>query len=203
MPSDSPRKLPLLPLSLVLLFGCTSQIFAQSVSPAGTVDVSKVEFTEKVGAPEWTAMTIEVVADAFESGGWVRDIEITLLIAYETGSRSFTFYEASAELVALEDGEEKIVAFMLPREISEMFSLREAPDYWLVDVRVAGQSQSDEGARNRFSRNLDDLSVRSSMRNQASAKVSETEGILVPIYHSPYPETFFESEPPAYRRRDR
>lgn len=178
--------------------------FAVSAQVApGTVEVTDVDFAQNVGGPGWTSMAVEIVADTPRGTDYLNDVKVTLLIAYQVDNDTVIFFESSATVIALEDGVDKNVVFLLPGEIEEQFNLPEEPSYWLIDIEVGGEEVPVEEGGMRFSRGMEDAAFRESMRSSARGELGNTEGMLLPIYLTPYPETLIENDPPPYRRFQR
>lgn len=197
-----------MPFSRIACFVLLSLFCGSALAQKLPVEVSRVNFNNRTGPFKWNNIVIQLQANenpdpqAYNSK-YVDNITVILTLGYETKTKNeFVFYQSEATIITLETGKKKEMAFWMPYSVVERGNLSKEPKYWLVELEVNGQQLDLLTSNNKsYSSGFTGRSSVEGFKSQASGKLSETEGILVPTYLSPNP--YVESrEPPAFIRKE-
>ncbi len=161
----------------------------------GTVSVVGVSFSwaQAPGVEgDWLEFEIELREESGTGSSesperFSSHVEVSLKVSFreaQQGANDFSFYEASAKLVALESGKRARIYFYLPPEIVRRDRLSREPFAWLVSLSVGGQPQPNEPSQ--YSRSLADSTVARSFLSRVAAEGPANDGILLPIYLTPF-----------------
>lgn len=149
--------------------------------------------------------------------GWVDKVKVTLTLIFKpigtTTAEEFAYYRSSATVLTMEVNTDRSVYFYLPGDIVKRDRLKMQPDYYYVQVEVAGSEQplfSENGrpvadmsnALHKFFLDKKNFDL---ARPQADRAVSATSGMLRPHYL--VPAAFYDSLPqgspqPEFIRED-
>jgi len=180
--------------SLLLLSLCTGGVasaWAQSAS-ADPVTVKRVQFSQTSGRDAWAEFSVTLTGglnpDPAAANPNFNDlVKVKVSLSYQHGGGGepvFSFYRSEATLVSLERTKDATVTFYLPPEIVRRDRLPREPFAWLVELEVGGQPLP--GRQNHVSRSLNNLDVISSFRSRVTAAGAKTDGLLVPVYLTPF-----------------
>lgn len=195
------------PLALVATF-----IFASVATVNAQIRVNKVDFDK--GAEDWVVAAIDIEAgqnpnpDA-PNPRYVDDILVELTIAIPIdrsnpaydANQPFWFYHSAARIITIETGKEKTVHFFLPGPIVERDNLKETPEYWFVNISVAGE-ELEPSMNDQVPSKLRDEATFKAFRDMADGAIGDTEGIMLPFYQAPgfaIPRVDPEDIPAYYR----
>ncbi len=167
------------------------------------VEIRRVDFDTV--RDDWLQVAIVLRANRNErpdarDSRYVERIRIRCMLSYEREPAGrFDFYTSEAEVVALEQNQDKAVSFYLPGIVVERDRLPDHPFAYLVELEIAGEPQALQA--NGVSSNIrnNPVAVRS-MKSRAESEGVENEGILRPDYLTPE-SVKNGSDPPAYIRR--
>ncbi len=175
------------------------------------VSVNSVRFSrEKIteGRNYWLEIEVEIMGGSNSSPDalnerYVDDILVTLGLGYslESGeSKRFRFFNAQARIPTLEENVRRSIFFYLPPEVVERDNLRAEPFAYLVELSVKGQALPTR--RENVSTNLKNASLVDSFRERLASLAVENEGVLLPIYHTPFQQISRKMQvSPAYVRK--
>lgn len=132
---------------------------------------------------------------------YVDNVLVVLSLSFEvsgsTGETELRFYQAEAEMPTL-DSTRYTVRFYLPPEVVDRDGLRSRPHAYLVDLFVDGRRQVPARA------NMDPLlftdSVRESFRLRIARDAPDNDGVLLPVYLTPFAHQY-PRETPSFIRR--
>jgi hypothetical protein len=170
----------------VLAIAATLPAFGQTAAPA-EVEVSGVKFGN-IRQPNsqmmWYEGVIELTTKLPADGGKFTDrVKVTLNLCTEvaTGKKQMSFYRASAELVALENGKAE-VRFYLPPEVTKRDMLRGdlSAKYYFVELSVGGKALPT--VKSDVSASLPSPTALESFRSKISSEAAANDGILLPQY---------------------
>jgi hypothetical protein len=149
------------------------------------VEVAAVRFASIAptgsSAVMWNETDIEINVRSSAPKGesrFVNRVRVTLTLAVDNPTGVRSFYQASAEAVALEVGRSDI-RFYLPPEIVRRDSLRADPKFYAIEILVDGQPMPP----GRLATNAPNLQT---FVSKAAAEVGANAGILLPQYLSPF-----------------
>jgi len=184
-------------LPLVAAGFLATSLFAQQYP----VEVSDVDF-DGGGSDEPIRLTIELDAhssdDRFQVGNYIKDVGVTVTVAWEYDAGQIVFFRSKVNLVGLEVGDSNEVAFFVPNETVEMYRLSRDPTYWYIQLSVGGQeipSQSSD-----ISSSLRAGGRAATFLSRANAEVEGNKGIMLPAYLTRFAES--SDEPPSVIRAD-
>ncbi len=115
------------------------------------------------------------------------NITVILSLGYEVaagGGKTFRFFRSEVVVAALEQGRRTKVFFYLPPEIVKRDRLSVRPYAYLVELEVSGRPLR-VGPRN-VSSNLANNVRWNNFKARAAAEGHENEGVLLPIYNTPF-----------------
>ncbi|WOO41887.1 hypothetical protein [Rubellicoccus peritrichatus] len=199
--------MPFSRIACFVLISLLPSVFAHAQQKL-PVEVSRVNFNSNARPYKWNNIVIQLQANQnpdpqAANPRYVDNITVTLTLGYESkGASPFTFYQAEATLVTLETGKKKEIAFWMPYDVVQRDNLPKEPKYWIVELEVNGQQLNllvDN--KKSFSSGFTNLDSINGFKSQASGKLSETDGILVPTYLSPNPY-IDQREPAAFIRKE-
>lgn len=159
------------------------------------VSVEGVRFgTEKIPGvtDDWAEIEVELIGGPNLDPGALRprfndNIKVILSLGYEVEagrSKTFRFFRSEAVVAALEQGRRTKVFFYLPPEIVKRDRLSRQPYAYLVELEVNGRPLR-VGPRN-VSSNLANNIRWNNFKARAAAEGHENEGVLLPIYSTPF-----------------
>ena len=167
------------------------------------VEIGRVDF--ETVRNEWLKVEVSLEANRNERPDardrrYVDRVLVRCILSYEREKRGgFDFYTAQAEIVSLEQSDDKAVRFYLPGVLVERDRLRSDPFAYLIELEIAGEPQPLQ--ENGVSANLrgNPAAVRS-LRSRARTEGADNEGVLRPAYLAPASIQEKTAEP-AYIRR--
>lgn len=188
----------------ILVFGCALiPLSAQDVEVA-TVNFTNVRApTGSIGTWLETEIRLNVKAVSGNPRQMVSRVQVSVLLGFELpapagGERRLEHYRAEAECVALDPGQ-AYVRFYLPPELVKRDQLHGDPQYWGVELAVAGHALP--AARTAYSVSLPTPEQRKNFQTQAGTDAAGNDGILLPQFLTP----FVNEHPrrtPSFVRRD-
>ncbi len=192
----TPMKL-LTPLrfGLALLLTGAGIVRSSAQTPAGPVlvEVDNVRFDSNIRGlnpgDNWYEIAIEVDAKPDKPKGTnrhVNRVRATLSLGIEgvgaDGQPGFTFYRASAEAVAIEQGK-SVFRFYLPPEVVKRDNIRGDAKFYAVDIEAEGKPQPP--SRKSVSSSFTAASLQSFI-SRVSSEAGANDGILQPQYLTPF-----------------
>lgn len=149
------------PFRAVLAYLCAMAItgsvaFAQNTAPAaGKADkapiiVRDVKFAQTTlggQVNKWNRMQVELMMVAENPDAkatnkkWLDKVKVTVTQVYKTASKKpedWNYYRASATVLTIESNQPRSVLFYLPGDIVKRDVLHKEPDYYFVQLEVAG-----------------------------------------------------------------
>lgn len=200
---------PLYRLFLGLLFFSLSTGFLTAQEAGRQVEVNLVRFQSvrpPVGGDNWTEAEIRLnvlgpVDPAAVNPRYVDKVRIVLNLSFEvtgaTGETILRFYRSEVEMPTLERGSHT-VRFYLPPEVVRRDRLRTRPQAFLAEVFVDGRQQ--DTSRQSMDPLLYTETVRQSFRLRISRDAPDNDGILLPIYLTPFANQYTRDTPSFIRR---
>lgn len=181
---------------LALLLSAAGVLSTNAQTPAAPVlvEVENVRFDSNVRGmnpgDNWYEVTIEVDAKPDKPKGTnrhVNRVRATLSLGIETtdadGQTGFTFYRASAEAVALEQGK-SFFRFYLPPEVVKRDGIRGDAKYYAVDLEADGKQQTP--SRKSVSSAFTSPASLQKFQSEVSSGAGANDGILQPQYLTPF-----------------
>lgn len=193
-------------LSFILFFITTGSFSLFSQQQQALVEVDRVAFaTERLGQQgNWLRADVTVRSHGDPTAAlrtaqrFASNVRVVLTLAYQGATDGeFFFYTSEATAVALEAGRTHNYAFFLPYDIlNRRDGIRREPFGYLVEIFV-GDREMPLGRNSVDGRNVKPDTLQA-FRDRAAREAMVNEGILVPIYFSPFwtPQTAGVS--PAY-----
>jgi len=125
---------------------------APTASSKSVILVKDVKFFQhRLGGQlnPWNRMQVEVSANynpdpKAPNKSWVDKIKLTVTQVYKTKSakaEEWNYYRSSVTVLTLEVNQPRTVSFYLPGDIVKRDNLRKEPDYYFVQVEVAGNEE--------------------------------------------------------------
>jgi hypothetical protein len=227
--------------SLIAFFMSLSGLLAQAAKADATagksaVNVRSIHFDPvKLGGQQnpWIRTQVELHAnfnpeakatpDA-EAGAkkpvnksWVDKVKVTLTLIFKpigtSTAAEFAYYRSSATVLTMEVNTDRSVFFYLPGDIVKRDRLKMQPDYYYVQIEVAGAEQPlfNEAGRptpdmaNALHKQFLDKKIFDGARSEADRAVNANNGMLRPHYL--VPAAFYDSLPqgspqPEFIRED-
>lgn len=145
---------------------------------------------------------------------WVDKVKVTLTQIYKTNSskpEDWNYYRSSATVLTLEIGQPRSVMFYLPGDIVKRDRLNKEPDYYYVELEVAGSEEPVFDARGvliteqtrAVHRDISQKVKYDAAKDAADRSVSSNSGILRPQYLITYPDAPVAVPPsPEFIRED-
>lgn len=178
---------------------------AGPVSAQDAVTVERVKF-DAVG-DDWMQIEIELMCNGNPSPDarnkdFVENIVVKPLIGYEVGKGEFQFYTAEVEIMIMEARDKNSVFFYMPGPIVERDDLPARPEYYYIEITVAGTpiEPSKDGAA--ISSSIRDIAMLQNMQSKAQSQLAENENILLPSYFVTSQFTSRARNEPVYVRRE-
>ncbi|MBC8008729.1 MAG: hypothetical protein H7067_01370 [Burkholderiales bacterium] len=197
----------------VLVFGSSLRVAAQG-APVSTETVSAVQIevaSVKFGSARadgggdyWMESIIELnvkPGGRQVSGEFLNRVRVTLNLGCTLGGagaeKTYSFYKASGEMIAVEGGK-AFVRFYLPPEVVKRDKLRGDPEFYLVELEVAGESQKI--TLNNTSKGINAAETLASFKGKISSEAAANEGVLMPQYLTPFASDSRRPSPTFLRR---
>lgn len=181
-------------LSFLLLFIATGSLSLFSQQQQALVDVDRVNFsTERLGQQgNWLRADVTVrshgdpTATPQSAQRFASNVRVVLTLAYQGATDGeFFFYRTEATAVALESGRTHNYPFYLPYDVlNKRDGIRREPFGYLVEVFV-GDREMPLGRNSVDGRNVKPDTLQA-FRDRAAREAMKNEGILVPLYLSPF-----------------
>ena len=185
--------------SLALLALTVLPLRAQTAVTEKDIEVSNVHFnmvpppagsTTKTG---WCQVDVEVNvkpgAATQATHSFLNRVKVTLSLAFhdptEKDALKFSYYRASAEVVALEVGRSNL-RFYLPGEIIKRDSLAGEAKYYAVELAVGGKAIPMKKGNGYSEASLPDLEHVQNFLTKAGAESAANDGSLLPQYLTGY-----------------
>lgn len=190
-----PMKKLILPI-LVFLAGVLSLGAQEAIS------VDRVDFNSL--RDDWIQMEVELSCNGNPSPEardkrYVEDINVKVYLAYgEPGN--FDFYTSEVDIIIMEQGDDNNVYFYLPGLIVERDQLATDPDFYYVELTVAGEAQDPQKAA--MSSNIPNLDSLNRFVSLANSEGGSNDHILMPIYLVSGVDLGRVDKLPAFLRRD-
>lgn len=164
---------------------------AQAVD--GLVTVDEFEFTtfRLAGADgEWMRVAIELRAGAnplpeARNPRFVDDVSVRVFLGFQGPDGALLFYRSAADLVSLEQGEERVVEFFLPPEVVGRERLNREPFAGLVEIAVGGRTLP-LAREHIVGSALSDAARIDGFKGRIEEAAEATDGILLPVYETPF-----------------
>lgn len=159
------------------------------------VSVSRVQFRrDRLDGmrEDWIEIEVEVAGGRNRSPN-ARDprfsgrVRAVLNLAYAAGSRDakeFRYFQCDVTIPTIEQGEKRKLFFYLPPEVIKRDRLSREPEAFLIELFV--DEKAVPTRREHVSSNLSDASRVSNFRSRVSLGAKENDGILVPIFETPF-----------------
>jgi hypothetical protein len=100
-------------------------------------------------------------------------------------------------MIAVEGGK-AFVRFYLPPEVVKRDKLRGDPEYYLVELEVAGESQKI--TLNNTSKGINSAETLASFKGKIGSEAAANEGVLMPQYLTPFASDSRRPSPTFLRR---
>jgi hypothetical protein len=223
-----------------LSFGQTAPAAGAAAGASGksAVFVRNVTFQQtKLGGQvnPWNRMQVEIQANsAAATGGaaaakadpkgegestktgnkkWVDKVKVTVTQIYKTTSakpEDWNYYRSSATVLTIEVNQPRSVLFYLPGDIVKRDNLKKEPDYYYVQIEVAGNEEPTFDARGvvladqkmALHKDLQTKAKFDPAKDAADRGVVATPGILRPQYLVLYPDSQVVPPSPEFIRED-
>jgi hypothetical protein len=125
---------------------------SNSASLKSAIIVKDVKFFQnKLGGQinPWNRMQVEVTASYNPDAkalnkSWVDKVKVTVNQVYKTKSAKpddWNYYRSSATILTMEVNQPRTISFYLPGDIVKRDNLRKEPDFYYVQVEVAGNEE--------------------------------------------------------------
>jgi hypothetical protein len=202
--------------------------FAQNATPASgakaeksTVIVRDVKFAQtKLGGQmnPWNRMQVELMAGDNPdpkalNKKWVDKVKVTVTQVYKTASKKpedWNYYRASATVLTIEANQPRSVLFYLPGDIVKRDVLHKEPDYYFVQVEVAGNESPIFDAKGTLiaaqaravHKDIATKVAFDAAKDAADRGVVNTPGILRPQYLVSYQDNPVVPASPEFIRED-
>ncbi len=188
-------------LPLLILVASLLHLQAQT----DPVEVTDVDFNNNVGQYNWSNIAIKLRANdnpdpkALDPK-YLDNIGVRLTVGYEIDKKKkiFLFMQSEVTIATMETLQDKLFAFWIPEDIIDRNNLPKEPDYWVIELTVDGKEVPMR--EKNTSRTVNNATMLSTFMSNASGQLSQTEGILVPYYLSPYGP--IDRSPPAFIRKE-
>jgi len=208
---------------------CTVPVaFAQNSATApaakaekSTVIVRDVKFAQtKLGGQmnPWNRMQVELMAGDNPdpkalNKKWVDKVKVTVTQVYKTSSKKpedWNYYRASATVLTIEANQPRSVLFYLPGDIVKRDVLHKEPDYYFVQVEVAGNETPIFDAKGTLiaaqaravHKDIATKVAFDAAKDAADRGVVNTPGILRPQYLISYQDNPVVPASPEFIRED-
>lgn len=201
--------------------GNTANEKGQTASGKSAITVKDVKFFQtKLGGQinPWNRMQVEVSANNNPdpkalNKNWLDKVKLTVTQIYKTKSAKpddWIYYRSSATILTLEVNQPRTVCFYLPGDIVKRDNLRKEPDYYFVQVEVAGTEEPMFDAKGTIipeqSRAVHkDIAQKKNFdaaKDTADRSVGNNPGILRPQFLVLYADTPMVPPSPEFIRED-
>lgn len=202
--------------------------FAQNApaTPAGKADkapviVRDVKFAQtKLGGQTnaWNRMQVELMSgDNLDPKAlnkkWLDKVKVTVTQVYKTASKKpedWNYYRASATVLTIEANQPRSVLFYLPGDIVKRDVLHKEPDYYFVQLEVAGNEAPIFDAKGALipaqaravHKDIATKAAFDAAKDAADRGVVNTPGILRPQYLISYQDNPVVPASPEFIRED-
>lgn len=202
--------------------------FAQNAPAAPTAKADKapilvrdVKFAQtKLGGQmnPWNRMQVELMAGDNPdpkalNKKWVDKVKVTVTQVYKTASKKpedWNYYRATATVLTIEANQPRSVLFYLPGDIVKRDVLHKEPDYYFVQVEVAGNEApifDPKGAlipaqARAVHKDISTKAAFDAAKDAADRGVVNTPGILRPQYLISYQDNPVVPASPEFIRED-
>ena len=210
--------------------------FAQNAAPAAAkndkspVFVRDVKFAQTAlggQVNKWNRMQVEIqantVPEAKPAAGaeasklsnkkWVDKVKVTVTQIYKTASakpEEWNYYRSSATVLTIEVNQPRSVLFYLPGDVVKRDTLKKEPDYYYVQLEVAGNEEPLFDARGlvladqkwALHKDLQSKPKFDPAKDAADRGVITTPGVLRPQYLVLYADTPVVPPSPEFIRED-
>ena len=182
-------------------------------------DVKFLQVTLGGQVNKWNRMSVELEAknnpDAKAlNKRWLDKVKVTVTQIYKTAStkpEDWMYYRANATVLTMEVGSPRSVLFYLPGDIVKRDRINKDPDFYYVELEVAGTEEPIFDAKGGLiaeqqravSRDISQKVKFDAAKDAADRGVSANSGILRPQYMIVYPDAPVAVPPsPEYIRED-
>jgi hypothetical protein len=204
-----------------------SVAFAQNAAPAAgkadkaPVSVRDVKFAQTAlggQVNKWNRMQVELLAGDNPdpkalNKKWVDKVKVTVTQVYKTASKKpedWNYYRASATVLTIEANQPRSVLFYLPGDIVKRDVLHKEPDYYFVQLEVAGNEApifDPKGAliaaqTRAVHKDIATKAAFDAAKDAADRGVVNTPGILRPQYLIAYQDAPVVPSSPEFIRED-
>lgn len=212
----------------------TSDSFAQAAPAPGAVASKSVVFVRSVTFQQtklggqvnpWNRMQVEIQANTMPetkpatpeakvlNRKWVDKVKVTVTQIYKTASikpEDWNYYRSSATVLTIEVNQPRSVLFYLPGDVVKRDILKKEPDYYYVQLEVAGNEEPHFDARGlvladqkwALHKDLQTKAKFDPAKDAADRGVITTPGILRPQYLVLYADTPVVPPSPEFIRED-
>jgi hypothetical protein len=216
-----------------LSFGQNAPAAGAGATGKSVVFVRNVTFLQtKLGGQvnPWNRMQVEIQANSPAAIGaaaaakadpkadtankkWVDKVKVTVTQIYKTTSakpEEWNYYRSSATVLTIEVNQPRSVLFYLPGDIVKRDNLKKEPDYYYVQIEVAGNEEALFDARGNvvpdqkmaLHKDLQTKAKFDPAKDAADRGVVASPGILRPQYLVLYPDTPVVPPSPEFIRED-
>ena len=141
---------------------------------------------------DWMEIVVEIeggrnLAAAQGNQRFVSGVEVALNLAFLSSGgqgRSQHFFRSAVKIAAIEQGEERKLYFYISPEVIRRDRLSRQPDAYLIEIQVEGKRIPVRSAH--LSSNLKGAARVESFRNRVGLESRRNDGLLVPIYETPF-----------------
>ncbi len=153
------------------------------------VNFAREELTGRGG--DW--LEVEVALEGFGNPApearnprFADRVKVMLMLGYANRENppAFTFFRSEATVVSIGEAGRVSVYFYLPPEVLDRDRLKREPYAYLVELEVDGRSIPLR--RSNVSATLSDGARASTFRARAKVEAAPNEGVLLPIYQTPF-----------------
>ncbi len=178
-----------------------------SAQQKSAVEVEKISFTpERLGRENWIRASVQVRCHGGTPGArgtrtFANRVRVVLTLAYQGASeRDFQFYTSEATAISLIAGQQYDYAFYLPYDLlNKRDQIRREPFGYLAEVYVEDELMP----LNRNSAGSQPTpETLESFRSRASREAAVNEGVLIPVYLSPFWSPRTAEISPVFLRKD-
>jgi hypothetical protein len=201
--------------------------FAQNTAPASgkaeksPITVRDVKFAQTVIGGQinkWNRMQVELLAGDNPdpkalNKKWVDKVKVTVTQVYKTASKKpedWNYYRATATVLTIEANQPRSVLFYLPGDIVKRDVLHKEPDYYFVQLEVAGNEAPIFDAKGALiaaqtravHKDIATKAAFDAAKDAADRGVINTPGILRPQYLVAYQDSPVVPSSPEFIRED-
>ena len=200
--------------------------FAQNAAPAAKTDkapvfVRDVKFAQtSLGGQvnKWNRMQVELMSGENPdpkalNKKWLDKVKVTVTQVYKTASKKpedWNYYRASATVLTIEANQPRSVLFYLPGDIVKRDVLHKEPDYYFVQLEVAGNEAPIFDAKGALipaqvravHKDIATKAAFEAAKDAADRGVVNTPGILRPQYLVAYFDNPIVPSSPEFIRED-